>query len=56
VFEAHGSSTEGPDTSTVYSNHSGTLEFKTGKSGRLMASSYCNIHGLWESSKDVKVK
>jgi superoxide reductase len=56
MFEAHGSSPEGPDTSTVYTNHSGTLEFKTEKSGRLMATSYCNIHGLWESSKDVKVK
>lgn len=56
MFEAHGSSPEGADTSTVYTNHSGTLEFKTEKSGILMASSYCNIHGLWESSKDLKVE
>jgi superoxide reductase len=56
IFAAHGSSTSGADTSTVYTNHSGTLEFKTEKSGTLLAASYCNIHGLWESSKKLDVK
>lgn len=55
-FNAHGSSTEGADTSTVYTNHSGTLEFKTEKSGSLMALSYCNIHGLWKSSRRFEVE
>ncbi len=55
IFDAHGSSTEGADTSTVYTNHSGSLEFKTEKSGTLLASSYCNIHGLWESSKQLNL-
>lgn len=55
-FESHGSSTQGADTSTVYTNHSGTLEFKTEKPGTLIALSYCNIHGIWESSKRLEVE
>lgn len=55
-FESHGSSTQGADISTVYTNHSGTLEFKTEKPGTLMALSYCNIHGIWESSKRLEVE
>jgi len=54
-FTAHGSSVQGADTSTVYTNHQGTLVFKTEKPGTLMASSYCNIHGLWQSSKRLDI-
>ena len=56
IFAAHGSSVEGPDTSTVYTNHCCMMEFKTDKPGTLMASSYCNIHGLWESSKELEIE
>jgi len=28
---------------------------KTGKSGTVYALAYCNIHGVWQSSKTVKV-
>ncbi len=52
-FTAHGASTEGADTSTVYTNHSGQISFKTDKPGMILASSNCNIHGLWESSKEI---
>lgn len=31
------------------------LTFKTEQSGTILATSYCNIHGLWESSKEIKV-
>ncbi len=55
TFTAHGSSTQGADTSTVYTNHQGTLVFKTEKSGTILASSYCNIHGLWQSSKKLEI-
>jgi superoxide reductase len=55
-FSAHGASTQGPNTSTIYTEPVATAQFKTEKSGRLLASSYCNIHGLWESSKDLKVE
>lgn len=52
-FLAHGASTQGPNTSTVFTNSSLTCEFKTDKPGTIFASSYCNIHGLWESSKEI---
>jgi superoxide reductase len=54
-FTAHGESAEGPDTSTVYANPHAGCSFKTEKAGTLLASSYCNIHGLWESSKRLEV-
>ncbi|MFW6140487.1 MAG: class II SORL domain-containing protein [Acidobacteriota bacterium] len=55
-FTAHGERTEGPDTSTVYTHHAATLSFKTDKPGTIFALSYCNIHGLWQSSKEIAVK
>jgi superoxide reductase len=55
-FDAHGASTEGADTSGVYTHHSATLSFKTEKPGTILALTYCNIHGLWRNSKDVSVK
>ncbi len=54
-FTAHGASVDGPDTSTVYTNHEATLSFKTDKPGTIIASSYCNIHGLWENSRELQV-
>lgn len=55
-FNAHGESTQGPDTSTVYTHHCAVLNFKTDKSGTIYASSYCNIHGLWQNYKDLTVE
>ena len=52
---AHGESPEGPDTSTVYTTPGVQCSFRTEKTGTLMASAYCNIHGLWESSRRVEV-
>jgi superoxide reductase len=49
-FTAHGESPDGPDTSTVYTAPSVQCTFKTEKPGTIMASSYCNIHGLWENT------
>jgi superoxide reductase len=54
-FAAHGESPQGPDTSSVYTSPSVTMSFKTDKPGMIFASSYCNIHGLWMSSKEVNV-
>lgn len=54
-FTAHGESAQGPDTSTVYTHHEAVLSFKTDKPGAIFASSYCNIHGLWQSSKTLEV-
>lgn len=55
-FSSHGESTQGADTSSVYTNPEALFNFKTDKSGTILATSYCNIHGLWESSKRVEVK
>ncbi len=55
-FSAHGESTEGPDTSTVYTHHEMTISFKTDKPGTIFAASYCNIHGLWQSSRSLEVE
>lgn len=54
-FMAHGASVDGPDTSTVYTHHEATISFKTDKPGKIMASSYCNIHGLWQNSKEIEI-
>ena len=54
-FNAHGESTDGPDTGPVYANHSVTASCKVEKSGTLHALAFCNIHGLWESSKEIKL-
>ncbi|MDD5747019.1 MAG: class II SORL domain-containing protein [Candidatus Omnitrophica bacterium] len=55
-FAGHGASVQGPNTSTVFTPPSVTLAVKTEKSGTLIAASYCNIHGLWESSKTITVR
>lgn len=55
-FTAHGASTEGPNTSTVYTNHEVMLSFKTDKSGTIYATSLCNIHGLWQNSLAIEVE
>ncbi len=55
-FTAHGESIQGPDTSTVYTNHEVVLSFKTDKPGTILVASYCNIHGLWSSSKEIGVE
>ncbi len=54
-FNAHGESTDGPNTGPVYTHHEATFSFKTAKAGTLNALAYCNIHGLWESSKRVEL-
>jgi superoxide reductase len=55
TFNSHGESVDGADTSTVYTNHTVKVEFKTEKSGTIMAAAYCNIHGLWQSSENIQV-
>jgi superoxide reductase len=55
-FAAHGASADGPDTSTVYTQPAVVVSFKTEKPGAILASGYCNIHGLWQSSKSLAVE
>jgi len=55
-FTSHGASIQGPNTSTVYTHTATLLSLKTEKSGTIIATSYCNIHGLWENSKELTVE
>ena len=52
-FAAHGASTDGTDTSTVYTEPMVTTTFKTNKPGIIYAKSYCNIHGLWVNHEKI---
>jgi superoxide reductase len=53
TFDHHGESAQGADTSTIYAEPYAVFVFKTEKPGRLMATSYCNIHGLWKSEAEL---
>jgi superoxide reductase len=55
-FNAHGASIQGPNTSSIFTHSAATAWFKTGKPGTILALSMCNIHGLWQSSKEIKIK
>jgi superoxide reductase len=52
-FTSHGASADGPNTSTVYTEPSVDVKFKTEKPGTILASSYCNIHGLWQGLAEL---
>jgi len=54
-FNAHGESAEGPNKGPVTTHHSATANLKVARPGTLYAEAYCNIHGLWESSKGLSV-
>jgi superoxide reductase len=55
-FSAHGEAVDGPNKGPVYTHHSVSASLKISKSGVLYATALCNIHGLWESGKEIKVK
>jgi superoxide reductase len=54
-FNAHGESTKGPNEGSIYTHHGGSAKMKTGQSGTIIALAYCNIHGLWESTKEITI-
>ena len=54
-FNAHGESVEGANKGPVYTEPFSQVTIKISTSGTLLASSYCNIHGLWENSKAITV-
>ena len=53
---AHGASAEGPNTSSIYTQSEVVCTLKTGKPGTIMATSCCNIHGLWSNSTELKIE
>jgi len=54
-FTAHGGSARGTDTSGSCTHHEVAASFKTSKPGTIYAMSYCNVHGLWHSTREIKV-
>ena len=54
-FTSHGESAEGPNTSTIYTGPEIVASLKTEKAGMIFASSYCNIHGLWQGLKKIEL-
>ncbi|MBW2183233.1 MAG: class II SORL domain-containing protein [Deltaproteobacteria bacterium] len=54
-FSAHGESPEGPNTGPIHTNSQVMATIKITKPGVICAISFCNIHGLWESSKEIKL-
>ncbi|MBC8591221.1 class II SORL domain-containing protein [Wansuia hejianensis] len=48
-FSAHGEN-------GLFTEPNITTRFTTEKSGTIFATSYCNIHGLWENSVELKVE
>lgn len=55
-FSTHGESVSGINTSSIYTNHEAVVSFKTDKPGTIIAISQCNIHGLWQNSKELIVE
>ena len=55
-FTAHGESVDEPNTGPIYTHHSVTAGINITKPGTIIATSLCNIHGLWEDTKEIKLK
>jgi len=55
-FNAHGEGVKGANEGPAHTHSMVEFVFKTTKPGTVNAVSYCNIHGLWESSKKIAVE
>jgi superoxide reductase len=55
-LNAHGQAPTGPNEGPIHTDSSAVCNLKLQKSGTLFATSYCNIHGLWESAKQITVQ
>jgi superoxide reductase len=55
-FDGHGASIKGANEGPLYTEPSVDVAVKVKESGTLMAMSFCNIHGLWEASKEIKAE
>ncbi len=52
-LSAHGQSAAGANQGPAYTDSSALFRMKTSVPGTLVATEYCNIHGLWVSESDV---
>lgn len=55
-FDGHGASVKGANEGPVFTDPYGVIRLKLSVSGTLVATSSCNIHGLWESCQTITVE
>ncbi|MBL3592344.1 MAG: class II SORL domain-containing protein [Synergistaceae bacterium] len=55
-FNVHGEAAAGPNQGPAYAEPVASALVRFDKPGTLVAASYCNIHGLWESFKEIDVE
>lgn len=55
-FSAHGASVKGADSGPVWTHPQARCAVTIQSSGTLVATSSCNIHGLWESSQEIQAE
>ncbi len=54
-FNVHGESAKGANQGPAYTEPAACVRAKITEGGEIIAVSYCNIHGLWESSAKISV-
>jgi superoxide reductase len=54
-FSAHGAGAEGADKGPASTCSTVAVSAKLAASGKLYATAYCNIHGLWASERAITV-
>lgn len=54
-FSGHGASVKGANKGPLYTEPKVSIAIKVKDPGTLMAMSLCNIHGLWESMRDLNI-
>ncbi len=52
-FNVHGESTDGANAGPAYTEPAVSTRLKINQPGVLLATSYCNIHGLWENAVEI---
>lgn len=55
-FTAHGAAMDVTTSGPAFAEPFATASVKLAKPGTLVALSYCNVHGLWESSQEIEIE
>ena len=55
TFDAHADTADAAKPGPAITDPFGSVKVKLTAGGTFMVQSYCNIHGLWENSKAIKI-
>jgi superoxide reductase len=55
TFDAHGDTADPAKPGPALAEPFAAVKVKLSAGGTLIAQSYCNLHGLWENSKTIKI-